>query len=184
MNSSYKKPIGIEIPEEVKEEAKEYARGLDENRHFGRHVGEFYDLYRSCIGQIMVHRYLTDKGIEHEYMKPYQEEGRPENEFDIIIKDLGVFDVKCRGRWKEDYFYNIEILMSEHEKEPHLKTDYYIFCTIDKELKKFYILGVLGYDELWQRKLKPCPEREYKFPPAGYVVSRDMHDLIKTILRI
>lgn len=183
MNSNYKKPVGIEIPEEVKEEAKEYAKGLDENRHFERRVGEFDDLYRSCIGQIMVHKYLESKGIEHEYMKPYHSEGRPANEFDIKIEDLGEFDVKCRGRWKDDYFYNIPIIISEHEKEERLKTDYYIFCTTDKELKNFYILGALSYQDLW-KKLKPAPEWNYKFPPAGVIYSRDMHDLIKTILRV
>jgi len=183
VNSNYKKPQAIKIPDEVKREAVEYAKGLDKDRHFRRRVGNFWDLYRSCIGQIMVHRYLTSLKIAHDYMKPYHSEGRPANEYDIRIQDLGEFDVKCRGRWNEEYFYNIKILIAEHEREERLKTDYYIFCTTDKELKNFYILGVLSYKDLWNKLHKP-EDREYKFPVAGYILSREMNDLKKTIFRV
>ena len=192
MFSSYKDSVvKLEISKEVKDLCWEYARGLDEHRTSGRHVGRFDDLFRSCIGQEIVRRWLEEKKIAHKYMKPYHSEGRPANEFDILIGQEE-FDVKTRSRWKEEYCHNIELLIGEHEQEEHLKVDYYIFCTTDEDLKYIYILGGLSYNDLWETIHEPkefwdnaeTKPRKYLFPTVGYILSRELDSLKKIIFRV
>lgn len=192
MNSNFKAQVKIiEIPDDIKSLCKKYADGLDQNRHFGRKVGRWDDLYRSCIGQEMVHYYLDSLNIGHEYMKPYHSEGRPLNEFDIKISDE-TYDVKTRSRWNETYCHNIELIMSEHEREEKHKVDFYIFATIDETLKNIYLLGAKEYFSLWNNLHDPkefwdnakTKKREYLFQPAGYILSRELEPLKKIIFRV
>jgi hypothetical protein len=174
--------IELEIPEEVKVLCKEYADGLDKNRHYGRKVGKLNDLYRSCLGQEMVHVWLDRDKIYHDYMKPYHKEGRPLGEYDVMIAGE-TYDVKCRSRWNEKYSHNIELIMSSHEQEERLKVDYYIFCTTDDFADNVYILGALSYSDLWEKLHEP-KERQYSFPPAGYIISRELKPIRKVIYRV
>lgn len=172
---SREKIIKLTIRKELLDTAKAYARSLGiENKGLRTRDGGSEKDIKGSIAQILVHEYLESLRIPHEYSSPYTK-GQHGDPYDILFSDM-VIDVKCRGKWSEKYFYNIKLLMAEHELTEAKPCDYYVFCTLDEDFSNLYILGVLSYRETWGN-LKPLSPEEKKvllFPAKGFIYSRSL----------
>lgn len=190
--------IKLLIPEEIKAYCKDASEHLMKERTFETLDGGGDFLYRGCLVQEMYHLWLKDRGWPHEYMRPYTPNGKPKEEWDIRIAGE-TFDTKCRGFWHDDYCYAIEHLFSqrEYEQRERLKSDYYLVGVTDKgeglyKRNFVYLLGGLSFNKLWEKMREPkkfwdkeeTKEREYKFEPHGYILSRDLDSLKKIIFRL
>lgn len=171
----------VPIPEELLEKATAWAKALDrENAGEKTLEGGVEKNIKGCIGQWAVHALLDSWNWPHKYSEPYQKDLHGDD-FDIKVAGE-VWDVKCRNKWNEEYFYNIEALFTEQEKEK--ECDYYIVCTPDEGMKNVYILGAISYQDLWDN-LKPAAEgRSYRFEPAGRIFSHNLSPFHKFVFRV
>lgn len=181
--------ITIPIPDHILKWAKKAAVELDrENDGENTQDGGSDKNVKGNLGQWAVSKYLTDSNLKHTYEKPYVKEQYGDR-FDIEFCG-DIWDVKCRGWWSEEWWLNNNIFMTLREqkeamKPDHKKTDYYIFCTVDKEWKNIYILGVKSFVKVWS-ELKDLTERELKhtvIDTAGTVSVRSLTPIKKHIWR-
>jgi hypothetical protein len=183
--NSYKLSDIVVIPttQEIVSEVTKWAKMMGKE-NFGlrtRDGGSERDI-KGCLGQWAVHQYLTVMGWDHEYSPPYVEK-QYGDAFDI--KFCGdIWDVKCRSWWKEDYFYNIDILMGKHEKTEAKPCDYYIFTTTDREYKNIYILGGKTYYDTWNELKEVIDQSHLPFPAEGSFKSRTLTPIRKLIMRV
>lgn len=177
----------IYIPDKVLEYARKIAFLLErENKGQKTRYGTDQRDIKGFIGQWAVHRYLKDEGWDHEFSKPYVEKQYGDS-FDIKFGDE-LWEVKTRDWWKEDYFFNIRILMGEHEKltfDHKKKCDYYIFVTTTRDYKKAYILGGISGYGLWNslQNLTESEGKYIKYPTEGKIYSRQLAPIRKVILK-
>ena len=177
----------IDIPKKVLLYAEKVSEHLKKENKGQKTMlgGDFRDI-KGTVGQWAVHKYLLNEGWKHTFSKPYVK-GQCGDQYDIIFGDEDIWEVKCRSWWKEKYFYNIRLLMGEHEYE-NSKTkrcDYYIFTTTNKDYTKAYILGGIGGYELWNdlEDLTGEEEQYMKYPTRGKIYSRQLTPIRNLILR-
>lgn len=178
----------IDIPESVLEHARKVAPKLGgENRGQKTMDGGVFKDIKGVLGQWAVHKYLSNSGWLHTYSEPYIEK-QYGDQYDILFAGYERWDVKCRDWWKPEYFYNIRLLMGEHEyaKFEHEKhCDYYIFTTVAKDYSQAFILGGIGGHDLWN-KLTDLSEDEkqyMKYPTKGKIYSRFLTPIRNLILK-
>jgi hypothetical protein len=173
--------IKAPISKETLNTAKEWAIKLDkENQGKNTKDGGVDKNIKGCLGQMGVHAVLKKWRWPHEYSAPYQKELYGDD-YDIKVGDE-IWDVKCRGWWKEEFFYNISVIFSVHEEKN--KCDHYIITTTDEEFENLYILGAISYNELWS-SLSPVPKSwKMKFPAAGIVKSHQLTPFKKFVFRV
>lgn len=180
--------ITIPVPPDILEVARSTSVLLDKENEgkYTRDGGADKNI-KGYLGQWAVHTYLNScnngRGWYHLYSEPYVK-GQHGDKFDILFGGTDKWDVKCREFWTEEYFYNIKMIMSEHERDESKPCDAYIFCTPDLDYKNIYILGGNDYHYVWNN-LTDIPEEaksHLKFPAAGYVISRTLTPIEKLIL--
>ena len=173
--------IIVPVPPSELLRARKWAKAIgEENKgERTRDGGDDRDI-KGCLAQWAVHKYLEDAGWDHTYSLPYIKD-QHRDQFDLLFSDE-IWDVKCRGWWKEEYYYNISILMATHEKSEAKPCDYYIFCTTDTSFNNIYILGAKSYDSTWN-ELQPVDQSKMRFPTAGELKSRSLTPLRKHILK-